>query len=99
VTGQQVKTVDLGDAELNAALFVAQLDHMLVAASTQPVTRRNTGDAGQHNAYACESDYTFGIAMDRSGQRILAGGSQGVLRGFKLDQTALFKIPAPTLPQ
>lgn len=99
VTGQQVKTVDLGDAELNAALFVAQLDHMLVAASTQPVTRRNTGDAGQHNAYACESDYTFGIAVDRSGQRILAGGSQGVLRGFKLDQTALFKIPAPTLPQ
>jgi hypothetical protein len=99
VTAQQIKTVDLGDAELNAALYVAQLDHMLVAASTQPVTRRNTNDAGQHNAYACESDYTFGIAIDRNGQRILAGGSQGVLRGFKLDQTALFKISAPTLPQ
>lgn len=99
VTAQQIKTVDLGDAELNSALFVSQLDHMLVAASTQPVTRRNTQDAGQHNAYPCESDYTFGIAIDRAGQRILAGGSQGVLRGFKLDQTALFKIPAPGLPQ
>lgn len=98
VTGQQVKTVDLGDAELNAALFVAQLDHMLVAASTQPVTRRNTNDPGQHNAYPCDSDYTFGIAVDRNGQRVLAGGSQGVLRGFKLDQTALFKLSAPTLP-
>lgn len=99
VTAQQLKTVDLGDAELNAALYVAQLDHMLVAASTQPVTRRNTNDAGQHNAYPCDSDYTFGIAIDRAGQRILAGGSQGVLRGFKLDQTALFKISPPNLPQ
>lgn len=99
VTAQQLKTVDLGDAELNAALYVAQLDHMLVAASTQPVTRRNTNDAGQHNAYPCDADYTFGIAIDRAGERILAGGSQGVLRGFKLDQTALFKISPPSLPQ
>ncbi len=97
-TAQQIKTLDLGDAELNAAVFVAQADQMVVAASTQPVTRRNTSDAGQQNAYACDSDYTFGIAIDRTGQRILAGGSQGTLRGWKVDQTAILKLATPTVP-
>jgi hypothetical protein len=98
ITAQQIKTLDLGDSELNSALFVSQLDQMLVAASTQPVTRRNTSDAGQHNAYSCDADYTFGIAIDRAGERILAGGSEGVLRGWKLDQSALLKLPVPAMP-
>lgn len=97
-TAQQIKTLDLGDAELNAALFVAQADQMLVAASTQPVTRRNTSDAGQQNAYACDSDYIFGVAIDRAGERVLAGGSRGTLRVWKVDQTALLTLPTPPVP-